>query len=155
MKIGKQFKPRNDCADKPIVCISWYGAADYAEWAAARLPTSIEWERAAQLTTPYPPGDHLTILSRDASVPVQIATPGLRGTSGMIGNVWQWCSDWYARDYYAKCPTNNPPGPALGDEKNIRGGAWASAECSKRIRNRHKAHPRGYFRTVGFRVVKD
>lgn len=154
-KIGNTFKPMNGMADKPMVCVSWYGAMDYAQWASTRLPTSIEWERAAALTTPYPPADHLTILSREASVPVQIATPGVRGIAGMIGNVWQWCSDWYEKDYYAKCPSTNPPGPSLGNEKNIRGGSWASAECSKRIRNRHKANPRGYFRTVGFRVVKD
>ena len=59
------------------------------------------------------------------------------------------------RDYYAQSPGPNPTGPFLGRDKVIRGGSWASPECSKRIQNRHKAVPRGFYRTVGFRIVKD
>lgn len=150
------FQPKPGLADKPIVCVSWYGAMDYARWAGGRLPTSAEWEKAALFTSPYRPGDYLTVLSRADSVPVSIATPGIRGVTGMIGNVWEWCSDWYANGASSeKTPVSNPTGPALGKEKVIRGGSWASPEASKRIRNRHRASPRGYFRTVGFRIVRD
>ncbi len=155
-KDSNYFQPKPGMADKPMVCVSWHGASDFAQWAGGRLPTSAEWEKAALYTSPYRPGDYLTLLSRADSVPVMIASPGVSGVTGMLGNVWEWCSDWYLKDDYAKSPgVANPAGPPLGKEKVIRGGSWASPEASKRIHNRHRASPRGYFRTVGFRIVRD
>ncbi len=152
MRTGKKFQPKRGMADKPMVCVSWFGAAEYAEWAHGRLPTSAEWEKAALLVTPNPPEDRLSLEWHGSSGETGGAGPSnLR----MVGDVWQWCSDWYEKDYYTSCPNANPPGPALGAEKNLRGGSFAAAECSTRIRNRHKAAPRGCFRTVGFRIVKD
>lgn len=154
VKKDKHFEPKDGHADHPMVCVSWHAAAEFAQWAGGRLPTSAEWEKAAVMTCATPPQDSLVMLSREGSIPVSLAQPGIQGMKGM-GNVWEWCSDWYARDYYAQSPGPNPTGPSLGRDKVIRGGSWASPECSKRIQNRHKAVPRGCYRTVGFRIVKD
>lgn len=155
VKSGNSYRPKDGFADKPVVCVSWYGATEYAEWVGGRLPTAAEREKAALLTTPHPPKDRLVFHQREGITPVSMASPGVREVSGMFGSVWEWCSDWYSRDYYSQSQANNPTGPALGEEKEIRGGSWVSPESSWRIRNRHKASPRGYFRTVGFRIVKD
>ncbi len=155
MRQGNVFRPKVGFEAHPIVCVSWQGAADYAEWQGGRLPTSAEWEKAALLTTSVRPEDALAVPSEEGTVAVSLAAAGLRGVTGMAGNVWHWCSDWYERDYYTKSPLTNPTGPSLGQEKVIRGGSWASVEASRRIQNQHKAAPQGFYRTVGFRIAKD
>lgn len=154
-KVNGSFQPKPGFADRPVTHVSWYGASDYAQWAGGRLPTSAEWEKAAIYTSTKDAPDDISLPTQEQSTPVYVATPGAFGITGIEGNVWEWCSDWYSRDYYALSPSQNPLGPSLGQEKIIRGGSWAAPVSSMRIKNIHKAVPRGYYRTVGFRIVKD
>ena len=150
-----RFQPKEGFADTPMVCVSWYGAADYARWVGGRLPTSAEWERAAKLSTSQPPADLIFAGAIEPSTAANGRAPVARAAGSMLGDVWQWCADWYSPDYYTQSLSENPLGPERGEDRVIRGGSRYSAACSTRIENIHNACPRGYYRSVGFRIVKD
>jgi len=57
------------------------------------------------------------------SVPGAFSCNGF-GLYDMHGNVWDWCSDWYDGNYYGKSPVADPPGPASGSSRVLRGGGW-------------------------------
>jgi formylglycine-generating enzyme required for sulfatase activity len=42
----------------------------------------------------------------------------------MHGNVWEWCQDWLAEDYYGASPPDDPLGPSEGSFRVYRGGSW-------------------------------
>ncbi|HJN15813.1 MAG TPA: formylglycine-generating enzyme family protein [Armatimonadota bacterium] len=135
-----------------------------------RLPTEAEWEYAcrAGTDTAYSFGDDAAELEKHAwfrgnsdmrNHPVGKKKPNNWGLRDMHGNVWEWCNDFYAVDYYEQSPRENPRGPAEGDVKVVRGGSWdsAEAECRSAYRgNEDPGHAEECFGLdlYGFRCVR-
>jgi formylglycine-generating enzyme required for sulfatase activity len=147
-----------------------------------RLPTEAEWEYAcrAGTTTRYYSGDDpeslagvgnvadaaaktkfsdwkWTIAASDGSpftAPVGRYGPNAFGLYDMHGSVWEWCSDWYAKDYYAASPADDPRGPAQGTLHVLRGGSWLAKPSSARASSRFHYTPLIRVDFTGFRVVR-
>lgn len=147
-----------DYPNHPAVRVRWQDAVDYCQWLSqllgkeVRLPTEAEWEYAAQGSLPGTTEQY----SKDMLLPTtevgsNPANP--MGLYDMLGNVSEWCQDWYGASYYVQSPTENPTGPESGEYRVMRGGSWASKPEDCRVTQRIQAKPDGNSPTVGFRVV--
>lgn len=166
--------------DHPVVHISWNDAVAYCDWAGRRLPTEAEWERASRGGRDgetYPWGDELMtntgawqcniwqgtfphVNTVDdgwlTTAPVGTFAPNAFGLWQTVGNIWEWCSDWYSPDYYSLSPHENPTGPETGDRRVLRGGSYLCHDSyCNRYRNsaRSSNTPDSSMGNAGFRTV--
>jgi formylglycine-generating enzyme required for sulfatase activity len=165
--------------DEPVTQVSWNDAAAYAKWAGMRLPTEAEFEYAARgglSGKPFAWGDDLrpngkpvanwlqgTFPNNDTAedgyagvAPVGMFPPNGYGLHDMTGNVWEWCADFYADDYFSHSPKENPKGPVSGTDRVIRGGSFLCAEnfCTNfRVAGRSKNDVESANNNLGFRCV--
>jgi formylglycine-generating enzyme required for sulfatase activity len=147
--------------DHPVTWVTWEDAKAYAEWAGKRLPTEIEWERAARGTDGriWPWGDEFDSSKCNSAesgnkdtTPVDAYPDGASpdGVMDIAGNVWEWTDSWY--DAY---PASTHRSDRYGEKnKVIRGGSWFDDQSMVRGSARNKAEPTFMFSTIGFRCAK-
>jgi len=164
---------------QPVVGVSWHDAVRYCEWLSEtigksppgtkfRLPTEAEWERAARggrdgALYPWgdvPPQSLAGYAERSADYwktgpePVARAEANAYGLYNMCDNVHEWCSDWYAPEYYAVSPERNPRGPEAGERRASRGGSWRHHVKMSRCAARSSIPPEFKYADYGFRVAR-
>ena len=148
---------------QPVVGITWQEAADYCATMGKRLPTEMEWEKAARGTDGrfYPWGNEPDETQANIrgkkdgyrySAPVGQTKFGASpfGIRDMAGNVWEWTADWY-QPY----PGNIHPNDFYGKQfRVIKGGSWFSNLDLARIPVRGKSLPDRRNNFLGFRCAK-
>lgn len=156
----------------PVEQVSWEDATEFCRKLsqktghAVRLPTEAQWEYAcrAGTNTRFYYGDdpdyadladHAWYARNSHQThPVGQKSPNPWGLYDMIGNVWEWCSDWYAKTYPAGDAVD-PTGPASGTDRVLRGGCWGIAKQGCRCARRARFQSNTRLDVCGFRVAVD
>ncbi len=157
----------------PVENVSWDDCQEFIkklgkkEGKNYRLPTEAEWEYAARGggsagSYVYTYGDDAGKLgeyawygdnSSDTTHPVGQKKPNSIGLYDMMGNVFEWCEDWYDEDYYKNSPGADPKGADKGEGRSLRGGSWSNSAGGCRLSFRSDYNPDGGFSRIGFRLV--
>lgn len=149
--------------DHPINCVSWYDSQAYCKYAGKMLPTEAQWEKAARGTDGriYPWGNQWdaskACVDKDSTCEVGSYPQGKSpyGVLDMAGNVWNWCADWYYKDYYYYTPDHDPQGYDSGTSRVLRGGSWYdSSPSGLRSSCRSSYNPTVLDYSDGFRCVR-
>lgn len=162
----------------PVEKVTWKDCQDFIvklnrlTGKTFRLPTEAEWEYAARggnksrnrifsgsnsaddvawhMGNTYNLG---TDSPEYGTHEVATKAPNELGIYDMSGNVWEWCQDWYAADYYSSSATDNPTGPSFGSERVCRGGSWGEDAQSCRVSNRVYCLPTRTYNSLGLRLA--
>lgn len=161
---GGKLSIESGYAKHPVVGVTWYGAVAYAKWVGKRLPSEAEWEIAARggnENSLYPTGEDIektqaNFFSADTTAVMSYAPNGY-SLYDMVGNVYEWCQDWYGYNYYEVSiqEPENPKGPLQGVYRVLRGGCWKSLKEDLRCSRRHRNNPGTVNGTYGFRCAAD
>jgi formylglycine-generating enzyme required for sulfatase activity len=167
--------PAAQVPNRPVEQVSWNmiaGAGGFMAQTGMRLPTEAEWEyayRAGTTTAFHGFTGYLNGTNDDTFVGniawygsnsyAQTRTVGGKAGNGfglhdMAGNVWEWVNDWYSSSYYASSPAQNPPGPAGGSNRVVRGGSWFYDTNYLRASDRNLYTPDGTLSLIGCRAAR-
>ncbi len=160
----------------PVEQVSWNDAEEFcrrlsdlpeekASGCVYQLPTEAQWEYAcrAGTTTLCYHGNDLARLGEYAWMPansrgtthrVGQKRPNAWGLCDTLGNVLEWCADWYADDYYEHSPQDDPSGPSAGAHRVLRGGSWLRLPDYFWCAYRNRRAPDYVRDCAGFRVTR-
>jgi len=163
-------EPDFTAGDQPVVGVNWFDAVAYCEWMSEtrgevfRLPTEAEWEKACrggnaewEYAWGNEPPESIAYFQGEWKAPRVVGTWQANGFGlfNMGENVHEWCMDWFAADYYALSPEENPAGPLDGTRRVSRGGSWRHQIKGSRIAHRSSLPPEFRYADYGFRVVRE
>jgi formylglycine-generating enzyme len=163
-------------ADHPVVHVSWNDAQSYCDWAGRLLPTEAQWEAASRGGLDgarFPWGDEREDWRMNiwqgrfpvkntlddgylTTAPARTYQPNAYGLWQSVGNVWEWCADWWNPTYYNVSPPHEPHGPDVGQVRVLRGGSYLCHDSyCNRYRNaaRSSNTPDSSMGNAGFRTV--
>lgn len=154
----------------PVESVSWNDCQKFLTAFAQQtgkkivLPTEAQWEYACRSgsTAPWsfsakaedaPEYAWMAENAAGTTHPVGQKKPNAWGLRDMHGNVWEWCSDWYAKHAYTDAASVDPAGPKSGESRVLRGGAWSDQPDGFRCAIRNCNGPDGANHGIGFRCV--
>ena len=154
----------SDSPSRPVEQVSWNMIQGFNTATGLRLPTEAEWEfacRAGTTTARYGVLDDIawyysnSFGTTGGTRPVATKLPNALGLYDTLGNVQEWCQDWYGGTYSSGSVTN-PTGPATGSYRLLRGGNWnyKSKNCRGSERN-NASTPDFIISDIGFRVARN
>ena len=159
---------RDKDLESPVENVSWDDVQEFLArlnqlgdgW-RYRLPSEAEWEYAARAGDAGKQPDDIGAVAwyldnaDKKTHPVGQKVPNRFGVYDMLGNVFEWCQDWYGAHYYANSVVKDPPGPAGGKDRVARGGGWPVAGKAIRYAYRGGGPPDKRESYVGFRCVRE
>jgi len=151
---------------RPVEQASWEDCQHFCARLGARvqgltcrLPTEAEWEYACRAGTRdarYGELDAVAWYAKNSGgethlVKLKAANPW--GLFDMLGNVWEWCSDWYSQ--YSRAAQRDPAGAAAGALRVMRGGSWGHGAGDVRAAYRGADPPGFRYASLGLRLARD
>jgi formylglycine-generating enzyme required for sulfatase activity len=160
--MGSNPSTRSKDTQAPVETVSHDDIFKFNQKTGLRLPTEAEWEyacRAGSMNARYGELDAIAWYAANSGSttrPVGQKRANALGFHDMLGNVWEWCSDWYSDSGYARCSGGvvDPIGPSTGDSRVMRGGSCYSDFGLCRASNRNGGGPANRNISVGFRASR-